>query len=248
MLAPGNRSHGMRHVALAGLLLAGGGCASILSGANQTLTFESDPPGALVTVAGRELGKTPVTAAVKRGDKNMLVVELEGYKTYKTELVTKTNILTFLNAIFLGWGVLSSTTDANSGAIRQYAQDKYMIMLVPAGAPALRVPETKQRELKEFVVVGYSSIQADIARGRGEYLNSLYSMLELPADARKDALEKLRALSTLYKEIPTFADKIAEQFLAGKPAEPQQTQEPLKPAPPAQPAPEPAKKDGTFNP
>lgn len=238
----------MRRVALAGLLLAGGGCASILSGANQTLTFESDPPGAMVTVAGRELGKTPVTAAVKRGDKNMLVVELEGYKTYKTELVTKTNILTFLNAIFLGWGVLSSTTDANSGAIRQYAQDKYMITLVPSNAPALRVPETKNRELKEFVVVGYSSIQADIARGKGEYLNSLYSMLEVPEEAKKDALEKLRALSTLYKEIPTFADKIAEQFLAKKPVEEQRPAEPAKPAEPTPAAPEPVKKDGAFNP
>lgn len=222
------RRQALHRVVLAGFVFAGGGCASILSGSKEKLTFESDPPGATVSVAGAELGKTPLSVEVKRGDKQPLMVQLAGYKTYKTDLPTKTNILTFLNIIFGSFGFFSCTTDANTGAIRTYAQDKYMITLVPENAPVLRIPESKDRELKQFVIVGYSNIQTDVARGSGDYLNSLYGMLEIPKEARKEALEKIRALSTLYKEIPTFADKLAEQFLLNKP-EQQKIAAPVEP-------------------
>lgn len=42
------------------------GCASIASGKDQSLTFNSEPDGATVTVAGKVVGKTPLSVQLKR--------------------------------------------------------------------------------------------------------------------------------------------------------------------------------------
>jgi uncharacterized protein YceK len=36
------------------------GCASIVDGTDQSMTFNSEPDGAAVTVAGKVVGKTPL--------------------------------------------------------------------------------------------------------------------------------------------------------------------------------------------
>lgn len=45
-------------VALAAIAFLSTGCASIVSGTDQKLTFNSEPEEATVTVSGRVLGKT----------------------------------------------------------------------------------------------------------------------------------------------------------------------------------------------
>ena len=51
-------------VALAAIAFLSTGCASIVSGTDQKLTFNSEPEEATVTVSGRVLGKTPLTVPV----------------------------------------------------------------------------------------------------------------------------------------------------------------------------------------
>lgn len=41
------------------------GCASLISGSTQPVTFNSSPDGASVTLSGQVLGKTPVTIVLK---------------------------------------------------------------------------------------------------------------------------------------------------------------------------------------
>jgi len=48
---------------LAAIFLSG--CASIMHGTHQDLTFQSNPDNATVTVGGRVIGKTPITTSLK---------------------------------------------------------------------------------------------------------------------------------------------------------------------------------------
>ena len=67
------------------------GCASIISGTDQQLTFTSEPEGATVIVSGKTFGKTPITIDIDRGENQSLTFEKEGYKSYTTQLSTSMN-------------------------------------------------------------------------------------------------------------------------------------------------------------
>lgn len=66
--------------AAGGLLLAvlAGGCV------RQTMTIESDPPGALVYLNQEEVGRTPMTRDFKWYGDYDVTLRLEGYQTLKT--------------------------------------------------------------------------------------------------------------------------------------------------------------------
>jgi hypothetical protein len=50
---------------LFGLVLVTSGCATMIDGSSQPLTFNSSPNGARIYVNGVELGTTPLTMPVK---------------------------------------------------------------------------------------------------------------------------------------------------------------------------------------
>ena len=56
--------------ALMAIILSG--CATIIEGKTETVTFDSEPAGAKVIVAGRVMGNTPITVPVEK-DKNLAV-------------------------------------------------------------------------------------------------------------------------------------------------------------------------------
>jgi hypothetical protein len=65
------------------------GCASIMSGNKQIVTFQSSPENATVTVAGRVLGKTPISISLDKKQGQNLVFALPGYKTVEMQLTTQ---------------------------------------------------------------------------------------------------------------------------------------------------------------
>jgi len=67
---------------LAFILALIGGCATIVSGTTQEVSFQSNPEGAKVTVSGRVIGKTPVTLQLKREKGQSLAFEKEGYEAH----------------------------------------------------------------------------------------------------------------------------------------------------------------------
>jgi hypothetical protein len=93
-------------------------CASIVTGRDQNLTFNSEPDGATVTVSGKVVGKTPISVQIDKGKNQALVFEKEGYKTFTTQLSTRTNSW-FWGNIVLG-GFFGSSTDGISGAIYEF--------------------------------------------------------------------------------------------------------------------------------
>lgn len=195
-------------------LVALAGCASIISGRTQEVSFASNPEGVTVAVNGRILGKTPLTINLQKKSEQSLVFSKDGYKTLSMALETSIDGW-FWGNIVLG-GLIGSTTDGITGSVHKYAPSQYMVTLEPDGTnkmdgkPAL----SDQQKAKEYIVVAYKSLIEELTKNeKGEYVRSLLNILKIPEAQQDDAITKIRALSEVYKDIPVFADRVVEIFL-----------------------------------
>lgn len=195
-------------------LVAMTGCATIVSGKNQEVSFTSNPEGVTVTVNGRVLGRTPLTANLQKKADQSLVFSRDGYKTLSMQLETTIDGW-FWGNIAVG-GLIGSSTDGINGSVYKYAPSQYMVTLDPDGTnkmdgkPAL----SDQQKAKEYIVVAYKSLIEELTKNEnGEYVRSLLHILKIPDAQQADAIPKIRALSEAYKDIPVFADRVVEMFL-----------------------------------
>ena len=100
------------------------GCATVISGTNQTLTFNSEPEGAEVYLDGAMIGTTPVSVSVSKNEKDSFMVKKDGYKAVTQDVTTSFDEVALLN-IF--WDL--STTDMVSGAAFEYEPNSYFVKL-----------------------------------------------------------------------------------------------------------------------
>ena len=207
-------------ISLCGLSLCSG-CASIVSGTTQEVTFRSLPPGAEVFVNGQSIGTTPVSVPVKRAKNAAVHLKKQGYEEGRFTMPTGRNPWMFGNLIFVGAGApFFSTTDRRSGAAIEFEPDHYYCVLDPDGASATmsRVDIRRQR-LARFIAVNDSFLSRDLAAGGdrggivrslaaggGEYLDAVWQILDEPKEKREDALTKLRELRARYPRTPDFAE------------------------------------------
>lgn len=113
---------GVAFAVLAGLMATG--CATIISGTNQTLTFTSKPPGAEVYLDGQMIGTTPVSVEVRKNQKNTVMLKKDGYRTVTRDITKSYDNVALLNVF---WDL--STTDMISGAAFEYDPNSYYIEL-----------------------------------------------------------------------------------------------------------------------
>ena len=99
--------------------VVGVGCASIVDGSSQVVSFNSNPNSARVVVDGAEIGTTPLSTQIKRSNDTVVMFRKDGYADQTITLQTKLNPWFWGNIIFGGF--LGSTTDGISGAVREYA-------------------------------------------------------------------------------------------------------------------------------
>ena len=130
------------------------GCAAIVTGVDQKMTFNSEPDGATVIVSGKAVGKTPLTVEVDKGKNQALVFEKDGYKPFTTQLSTTLNSWFWGNIVFGGF--LGSTTDGVSGAIYEFSPDQYFVTLTPESS--LGIATSRPRKIKESGYALYSTI------------------------------------------------------------------------------------------
>jgi cell division protein FtsL len=71
---------------LAVAILVLSGCASIISGTNKTLTFNSDIEGVNVYIDGALIGKTPISASFKKNKAQTVMFRKKGYRTITREI------------------------------------------------------------------------------------------------------------------------------------------------------------------
>ncbi len=190
-----------------------GGCASIIDGTTQEVSFNSTPEGATVTLDGRVIGKTPVSISIKKKSGQALIFSKEGYKPVTMQLETRMNSW-FWGNIVLG-GLIGSTTDGISGAINEYSPSQYMITLQQEGVASLesKTITSDNQKTKEFIMLAYKNIVSDLNKGEGQYQSSLLEMLKIPKTDHVEAQKRIRALSEVYSNIPEFADRVIALYL-----------------------------------
>jgi hypothetical protein len=190
-----------------------GGCASIMHGTSQEMTFQSSPDEVLVTVGGRVIGKTPVTSRLDKKSGQSVVFSKDGYKPVTMELTTTLDPW-FWGNIVLG-GLIGSTTDGINGAVNEYSPSQYFVTLTPDGVSSIEnlTLKSQRDKAKEFIVGHYTNLMANISQGGGEDLSALMGLLNIGKDQEADALIKIRALSEAFKDPPTFANQVSALYI-----------------------------------
>ena len=187
-------------------------CATIIKSGKQEVSFTSVPDDAIVIVNGRTLGKTPVTTTIDRKSDQTLTFEKEGYKTLTLPFTTTINGW-FWGNILIG-GLIGSTTDGLSGAVYEYSPSQYNVTLIPTDKTVTNNPETiKKNEIKSYIISGYNNIIAELNSENGEYIKSLLELLNLSKENHNDSVRKIKSLSTVYGNIPEFADQVVNYFM-----------------------------------
>lgn len=199
------------YMCIATIVVIGSGCASIVSGQKQQLTFNSEPADATVTINGAVVGKTPMTFMVDRKSEVSVSFMKDGYKSQSLILSTTLNGWFWGNIVFGGF--LGSTTDAASGAMHEYAPNQYFVTLVPNSTAQSIDPLPEKAKVKDFIILNYQNIIQDVNKGSGQYLSSLLVMLKVQNDNQSEAQNKIKALSTVYMLIPDFAEQVVNYFM-----------------------------------
>ena len=96
------------------LLLSSTGCASIVTGGSQEISFSSTPSGANVFVDGMPRGQAPFIVDLARNRSHTVKFSLEGYDDAHAMLTRKINGWVWGNIIF-GW-LLGFIIDTATGA------------------------------------------------------------------------------------------------------------------------------------
>lgn len=90
-------------------------CATIVSGSKQKVKFSSNPSSATIFIDEVEVGKTPFEIKLARKMEHSVLIKLEGYQTYKTNLTKKFNAW-YIGNILVG-GLIGIIIDPITGAI-----------------------------------------------------------------------------------------------------------------------------------
>lgn len=188
------------------------GCATIVSGRSQEVTFQSSPDGAIVKVNGRPLGKTPLTINMKRADGQTLSIEKDGYKPVTTELTTSLEPWFWGNLIFGGSGLFSSTTDKVTGATNEYSPNQYFVTLTPVGNSDGMLNEIQQ--VKRYVVINFEELKKDASSG-DESDDTFASLLKLLKVDHNDNKQVNKLVGILKQEDDSVkaASAVAEAFV-----------------------------------
>ena len=189
------------------------GCASIIEGKTQAVTFNSDPPGAQVIINGMPMCVTPSTITLKKDeyDNANVIFKKEGYQDQQANLHTKVTGWFWGNII--SGGLLGSATDAISGAMWEYSPDKYFMTLPPLKASAGELARLDyENKVRMFLLFNHEQLVADLARGEGESLSSLYVLLGLNKVNQEATILGLRRLMVFVKDTPEFAEAVLREF------------------------------------
>ena len=121
-------------------------CATIFTGTQDTITFETVPSGATVYLNGNPIGKTPLKKVVKRNINSVEAqVKLAGYAPQSFDLEREFNFVSIINlGDVLGWAI-----DVATGSIMKYSRLYYNIELEPQAGDYVRRNDTFTEEPAE---------------------------------------------------------------------------------------------------
>lgn len=212
-----------------------GGCASIINSGNpQPMSFQSNPPGATVTIIrkpssvlispneppdSRVVGQTPLTAYLPRTTYGQAVVfSKEGYTPLEIPIQVQLTPWFWGNAIFGGGP--GSLTDISIGAAFEYEPGQFLASLNPIGSTSMEngIGQTYQDRVTMFILRRHGSLISDFSKGSGEDLEALLNLLQIPEAQRKTTRTSLYWLSESYPDPRGFADQVVAKYHSQKTA------------------------------
>ncbi|WP_165852270.1 PEGA domain-containing protein [Chryseobacterium pennae] len=115
-------------VLLLGIAHSTTSCATIFTGTNDKISFNSTPEGATVFHKGVEKCVTPCTVNIPRSlSKQTVTFEKEGFNHQEVKLDKNFNAVTLLNILF--GGAIGVGIDAATGSLTKYSTKKYEVEL-----------------------------------------------------------------------------------------------------------------------
>lgn len=156
-------------------------CATVFSDTSDLIQFTSVPEGADVFVNGHKIGQTPLSEKFDRDTfaKSLVQVKLDGHEEQRFTLQKSLNKIALINFTF--WP--SWATDALSGSMIQYSPNSYHVFLKRDKLSSKDQNNQndqrnyeEQKKIQDFVLRRYSALQADVAKGDGESLKTLWQI------------------------------------------------------------------------
>lgn len=114
------------------------GCATLVNGSHQEVSFKSDPPGAKVTVDGKVRGETPMEVSLDRGNDHKARITYPNYQPKVIHITTDNQggVTTgeaigylILGGVVLGGPALA--VDIASGGLSNLSPNDIKVTLVP---------------------------------------------------------------------------------------------------------------------
>ena len=217
-----------------------GGCATMMSGTTQEISFQSSPDDVVVTLIkhvpeqlywpdktgrgtpktipareeSRILGKTPFTLQLDKLDEPQSVAfSKAGYKPVTMKLETRLDQWFWGNLAF--GSAFGSTTDSMSGAMHEYSPSQFLVTLSPEVSTTIDqgTGQPQRDKALVFIVRRYTSLMADLSKGIGEDWSALKGLLHIGQGKEADARQKIQALAMVYPDIAVFATHVTDLYL-----------------------------------
>jgi hypothetical protein len=154
-------------VASAALLpFAVGGCATVINGTSQDYEMASQPQGAKISLSNGQSCVAPCKISLKRRNDLTATVELDGYKTEKVYIQSRTGGAGVGN-ILLG-GVIGAGVDASNGSMNSLYPRPLNVKLAASGSTDEAVLLDKKDETIATVAVHNAKVKADVEKGLAE--------------------------------------------------------------------------------
>lgn len=193
------------------------GCASIISGKTQNINLQSDPSGAAVLVDGVQMGLTPLSTVIVRRDNTIVEFKKPGYEDAKMPLRTGLNPWMGANVIWSYFSTTGTTIDYATGSAYAFDRDNYYINLKPlVNGPRASLEE--QSEVTRYILINYNDVSAQLAKGQGDNLTALLSLLKVPDEQRSVAIAAIKDAWVKNTNPVDFAKSI-EASVRTKPVE-----------------------------
>jgi hypothetical protein len=140
-------------LAAALVALALSGCATLFAGGSETLTVNSEPSGARVTMqTGETLGTTPFTATLDPSRSYTLTFNRAGYSPTTVQVARKVDGIAFLNLLcVLCWGI-----DFATGAVWGLESNHLNVTLTPGGGGLASFTEVRQIACSNYAALDHA--------------------------------------------------------------------------------------------
>jgi len=143
-----------------------GGCATVMNGTNQDVTFQSDPDGAVVALSTGQTCDTPCEFPLKRGKDLRVDFTMPGYKSEYVYVQSRLGGSTFGNII--AGGVVGGIVDGSNGASNHLYPRPVYIRLVAQGSTEEAMLLDKDGEVISTVAEHNAKVAEDVQKGMRE--------------------------------------------------------------------------------